>query len=290
MQKIQRQISLSEPSKVAVFVGLAALIGVAFWAALTAYPCSFGGACSTLHSAIQNGTADSPWRYRILLGVIPGTTLAFAVVHGVALAMLYSALYFYTRSFTPILLITAAIPPMFNASWGWVGLMTIVEATTWIVLLLLIKRRRDKLLLLIVLTFFAALNRETAVFLSVLYFLVTQKVAPSAIMLGVSLVVFAGLRLMLGAAPDSVPIADAWRLNTAGGWNTVNAVINLTLLAPVMLFGLMHRGAKVVRRALWIAVFYLPMVVIFGLWNETRLLLPLLALVSLRINTGYSNE
>lgn len=275
-------------SKAALLIGLATLIGVGLWAALTAYPCSVRSECLTLHQAIQSGTASSPWRYRVLLGTLPGHEIAFAAAHGAALATLYALLYSYTRSVVPILLVAGIIPSMFAASWGWVGVMTIVEAATWAALLLLARRRERNWVraALIGLVVFAALNRETAVFLGVLWLLLTREWRMSAVMVALAAAVFVGLRLTLGAAPDSVPIADAWRLNTAGGWHTQNAIVNLSLVIPALLFALAHRGDMLTRRAVWIAVLYIPVAAIFGLWNETRLLLPVLAVCALRIQHG----
>lgn len=270
-------------------VGLA-LVGALMWARLTAVPCSTGE-CWELHQAMHEGTALSPWRYRVLLTIVPSQSASlaqtgFGILHFAAFAVLYALLSAYSRSAAPALFVAAVVPTMLAAPWGWVGAMTVLETASWVGLLILARERerwRWARSAALALALAAALNRETAVFLAALWLLVTREWGWAAAIGAITAGVFVGLRLLLGTAADSVPIADAWRMNTGGGWHTQNAILNLGVLVPFFAYALMQRGDETARRGVWVGAVYLPVVAIFGLWNETRLLLPLLAVAALRL-------
>ena len=133
----------------------------------------------------------------------------------------------------------------------------------------------------------SALNRETAVLLPLAY--ATTQLARwrtpgywlrGVLFGGVWAVVFIGLRLTLGSAPDDVPIAEAWRWNTSGTWHTVEAVFKNLFFLPIWLLYLnqLRAAPPFLKRLVPVALVYLGLFLLFAFWNEVRLLLPLLIL------------
>lgn len=86
--------------------------------------------------------------------------------------------------------------------------------------------------------------------------------------------------MQLGPAPDQITVAQVFAANTSSVWHMTNAIINLGVTVPVWIAVVMGwKGAPARLKALaLVGVPYAGLYAVFGLWNETRLLLPLFLL------------
>lgn len=260
--------------------------------------------CSAEHLYILDHTATSPIRYRVLSAYMVEPFAgdhslleigrAYFIGHLVFFPVMMLALYAWLRvwlresdSLAGVLLVAALMPVMLQV-WG-LSLYTVVEVVILCVgLLLLVRKPPGWALALALLVVVGALNRETAVLLP-LAFATTQfrrlpmksYLALLAAFGGLFALVFGGLRLVLGPAPDSVPVALAWALNTGGEWWTYEAISKNLFFIPIWLcYALAFRRAdSFLKRLLPVALVYLVLFLIFALWNEVRLHLPLLVLM-----------
>lgn len=97
----------------------------------------------------------------------------------------------------------------------------------------------------------------------------------------VAVMVYSAVRLAVGDAPNHYAPASVWALNTTPQW-LFSAAIYIVPLLFLVAAALYHwRGADVSLRRLVMVVccVYLPAWAVFGIWRETRLLMPLLILV-----------
>ena len=263
-----------------------------------------------LHQQIIDGTADSPYRYRVLVPKILNLFIdrdVAGVVDGRSFDRVYFFFFLVFVSLSLFLIAIAAetftnrhaarISPLFLAVAFPYGLRdhgfqpwSILEVFL-ISLAVLLVVRRDSYWSLAALCFVATLNRETAfvipgiVFAKVLFeFLQTKRVQWSRVFCFVvlSLVWFftyAGLRFDLGKAKpvDMSLINDLnygpGRLGIALENIAVLALPILTLVLKNTLTNLFVR--KMLISLLPVLTLYLISVFQFGVWSEVRLLLPL---------------
>lgn len=259
--------------------------------------------CGSIHRGIIAGTADSPYRYRLLSAWIvqpfagDGSDLAIAQSYILAYFLFVPAMmlavYVWMRCWVKevlallsIILLAAYFPLMYEV-WG-ISLYSVLEIIFLCVGLLILRAKpRYWTVSFFLIVILATLNRETAVLLPLIFALTeidSWRRSSYWLRLGAFgcawLIVFAGLRLILGAAPNDVSIATAWQLNTAGGWWSWKAMLKNLFFLPIWIsYGLQIRRAPIfLQRLIPACLVYLVLFVVFGFWEEVRLLLPLLIL------------
>jgi hypothetical protein len=149
------------------------------------------------------------------------------------------------------------------------GLLAIAHGRTYIVL---------------VLTVIASLNRETGVLVPVALVIdAAARKSPRDIAIGavgilLSVAVFFWLRETFGYAASVLTVAEIWH------WNKIpeafrGAVQNVVLFLGgagwLLAAGGAVRAPRFVKRTFWLGLFYLPLYLVFGIWLEVRLLMPL---------------
>lgn len=255
--------------------------------------------CVDWHRAIIAGTADSPHRYRILAPFLvetlfvptTGVLIGYVAAHALTFPVLLVMLFRYWRQWVSVtaalvgVVVVVAYSPIMFGVYG-ISLATPLEAI-WLCLgLLWLLDGRDGLpfaLLVIV----GTLTRETAILLPLAYAALhlTEWRKPRIALKAAGYfaawaAVFVGLRLALGPAPHQITVAQVFAANFGGGWNTTEAILNNLFLVPIWALALVGvRGAPVtVKRLALIGLPYAGLLAVFALWNETRLLLPLMVL------------
>lgn len=285
------------------------LLLFSFAAATNAYDYSFLIGDNTrafrmgLHRDIVDLSAGHPYAYRILVPALLDPVIAvaerfmppadafgrvYAVYHLAALTWLlwtsfrYFAVWFgQDRALAGALLVAATLRIALRhheyQPWSLLEPSFVAMALLW-----MIERRHVALAILIAI---ASLNRETAVFIVFLYFVTSVRDRHSAFWgaayAAIWLSVFVGLRWWVAAPPAELPLADLWRTNITPEQLGLTAVNVTLLLGPLLLLaplGYVHAPAFVRRSAL-VAGPYLATIVVFGLWWEVRLLMPLYPVV-----------
>ena len=269
-----------------------------------------------LHNQIIDGTAGSPYLYRVLvpffcalvtrlLSAFMLPSRAFLVAYGIydfaAIAFLLGTLFAYMRrwfswelSLIGVLFVAGTLPVALADHYfqPW----SILEVGLFAAGLLAIVRERHLVLALIVLL--SALNKETAVLIP-LAFLVTgfganaggARVGPLGIeparvarfvgYVALWLAVFVGLRLLRGNAPQIHTIREILAMNTS------SYKLTMTVLRGGLLFGFfwvfaalgLSRAPGFLRKTALVVPFYIATVIIWGIWAEVRLLMPLYAIL-----------
>lgn len=267
-----------------------------------------------LHKQILQGTAESPYRYRVLVpfigealarslsAVLPGDRaflLAYALYDFAAIFLLLGVLHRYLRAWfsneqalVGVLFAAATMPVALRDHYfqPW----SILEAGLFAAGLLCIRDRRYRLLALVVAL--ASLNRETAIFVP-LAFLFTAVGArgedktshPSsgkaALLFGGYVAIWAaaffGLRAILGDAPRVVTVEEILSRNT------IPPAIFRSVVHLVLVFGAFwifavagfRRAPEFVKRTALVAPPYLAAAAVWGIWYEVRVLMPLYAIV-----------
>jgi hypothetical protein len=254
------------------------------------------------HVQILSGVAAAPFRYRVLVPfsvepVIRGLLafqpyrraflLAYAFYDAVVFLLLTTTLYVYVRlyfsrteSLVGILFAAATMPVALRDHFfqPWSPLETVFFSLG----LLLNHQRRYGLLGVIVVL--AALNRETALFLIIALWFTRpgsqrslRTWAVSSVYLLLWLAIFFGLRWVRGATRDAITVADLWAANTASN-SIVRALVNTALFGGAFwafaILGLRY-APPYVRKSAYVVPFYVASVMLFGVWFEVRLLMPL---------------
>ena len=284
-----------------------------------------------IHDSIIDRTALSPYRYRLLapwlaeiahrpllasLEKPEALSLTYATFNGIVITFGMLCIFGYLRIwYQPIpalagCLYVAALIPLamadhFFQPWSWLqfGLFPLA--------ILLIHRQKWILLGLVI--FVGSVNRETGLFLALLYpaccFRPRQGAAeglspwqrwqPAVLAAGylaIWAVVFLGLRIALGHEPHMRSIAGFWELNV-DNHHVRDTILHMFLFfsGPVILaiFGV-RNAPKLAIRALWIVPPYLAAFAIFSVWSEVRVLLPiqimLLPLALAALTTPVTNS
>jgi hypothetical protein len=254
------------------------------------------------HQAIITLSIGSPWRYRVLTeygsALIAPTPGAYAVVSLIGHLILFALLYRLTAQYLGGVwgwagagVIAALMPPMLRHWQGY--LWTPLEAVWLLAALLLLERGRPAIGRYALLVLLAALTRETGVLLVAVYaarrwpFLrVNREWAALAFYAGLWLLVYAGLRLVLGDAPHTVGGIAGTLIANLG--NLQYAVLQNALFLPLLVAGLLGalHGDGDARRLALVVLAYAGTIALWGQWHEVRLWLPVLPLL-LRL-TGLS--
>ncbi len=267
-----------------------------------------------LHGQILRGTAESPYRYRVLVpfigealtralgAVLPGDRaflLAYALYDLAAILFLLGVLHRYLRAWFSneqvligVLFAAATMPVALRDHYfqPW----SLLEAGLFTAGLLCIYRRRLWTLASIVAL--ASFNRETAVFIPLAFLFahasiggtgesgrmpVRQTMLLFAGYCAIWAVIFFGLRAFLDGAQPVITLPEVFSRNTAP------AVILRAIMRAGLLFGAFWVFAAVgfrhapgfVKRIALLAPLYLAAVLVWGMWHEVRLLMPLYAIV-----------
>lgn len=278
-----------------------------------------------LHNQIIVGIAPSPYRYRILVPIAGEfLTKALSVVFPIKAAFLLSyAVYDLLAIFFLLVILFFWLRTWFNREQALIGVLfvagtmpialqdhyfqpwSLLEAGLFSAALLAIHRKRYWLLALFVAL--ASLNRETAVFIP-LAFLVTidmksllnarsrNEWKPILIFSGLFLIwaaIFLGLRYFRGSASHIETIEGLLAQNTTRGslfYTFVNGSLFLGGLWAFAFLGFRYAPSFIKRGALIIPL-YLVTVMVWGVWKEVRLLMPLYPiLVPLGLSFLYPQE
>ena len=251
---------------------------------------------------IVRGSADSPYRYRILVphliqGLsllvhpdgVTGLAAAWFAYWLLAYQLLFLAVYRVLRiwfspflSLVGILIMSVSVQVTIDGTFQpW----TVLEAGLYALALLAIYYQKKWILLVILVA--ATLNRETGCFI-VLFFFVQQvrlrwpfMSRQNWIWTAVYAVawtgIYGGLRLWLGNAQTSTSIAEAFA-NNISIFHLASFGMRAGLFLGVYWFFVYKGWATApgfIRRA-WLAVpVYLAFIFVFGVWREVRLLMPL---------------
>lgn len=262
-----------------------------------------------LHSQIIAGTALSPYRYRILVpfaaeffikalstvvSVKAAFFLSYAAYDLVAIFFLLTILFFWLRtwfnreqSLIGVLFVAGTMPIALQDHYfhPW----SLLETGLFVAALLAIHRKRYWLLSFLVAL--ASLNRETAVFIPLAFFLTIDKksffntrskndwklVLLFGQLLLIWAIVFWGLRYSLGSAPHVETIAGLLAGNIPK-IRLFHAFVKGSLfLGGLWVFALLgfRYAPRFIKRVALIVPFYLITVIIWGRWTEVRLLMPL---------------
>jgi hypothetical protein len=259
--------------------------------------------CALWHREMMAHINDSPYRYRVLspyltqMVVFGDSDLAIVRAHGIAhllgFPIMFLLLYRWLRVWLDIpaamigILTVGGLLTLMVRIWG-TALYSVLEIVFLCIgLLLLHSRGRGWQAAFALLVAFAALNRETAILLPVAYFALDfprlrerSYWLYGLLLVAIWAVIFGGLRLTLGTAPDALTIAETWAFNAGRGWAGLVALFPHVFFLPIWVLYLVNfrRAPVFLRRLSPVIPFYVALVLVFASWREVRLLLPLLVL------------
>lgn len=268
-----------------------------------------------LHAEILEGTAPSPYRYRVLIPLVAEGLFrvsrtfvdpksAFLAAYGLldllCITALLILLYRYLRMWfdtTPalvaVLFVGGTMPVTFQDHYfqPW----SLLEPVLFTAGLMAVYFNRY--LLLLGLTLVAALNRETAIYIPLMYlvyrgFAEAQRGRREVLLLtGSCIIVLAGLRFFLGYASHVITFQEALITSVKKiGSTIVNWVVFLGIFWLFVYRGVAY-APPFVRRMAWIVPLYVPAMLLGGIWYETRLLMPLYPfLVPLALSYLYASR
>jgi hypothetical protein len=242
-------------------------------------------------NSIFDGTAQYPFIYRVLTPVIlktlGGSIFSIAVFHLLARVCLLGLLYMWVERWNGNALASIGIMSVVFSIMSYTWYESYYSLTEGVILLsgwlLLVSNRLTKIHYVAfgVLVVLGSLNRETTGFILVLSWVVlyAKQYKLTAVYVALGVGVFVLLRWYI-AAPSTFGVMDVlswnmtgWRLNGAIGYNAV--------LLPLWL-GIVLHGRDMptaYKRLLLLAVPYVVLFVVFGVWQEIRLLIPVVLLV-----------
>lgn len=279
-------------------------------AGVSAYDWSFRVSDNTkqvrfdVHAAILNHSATAPERFRVLVPFVmevpiqamarftpyeKGFGRVFAVFYLVAIAgLLYSqyaylTLYFHEEHALVGALIAATTLPITLRNTYYAP-FSLLEPTFFALALIWIHQSQHVRLAALLVV--ATLNRETAIFIVLLY-VVASPLDRSHLQraLGYFLIwatLFVGLRYAYGPAERYWDLATIWQGNTIDRDQVVIAMTNVALLfGALWVFAVLgvRRAPAFVRRTALVLPVYLITVLVWGIWVEVRLLQPLYPIV-----------
>lgn len=284
------------------------------------------------HNEVVDGTALSPYRYRVLVPVVgqvfiraftgilsseaifplsyplyaphmqAGTQaakitqvaflLAYAIYDLLAVFFLLATLLIWLRQWFSKE--QALIGVLFIAASMSIALQdhdfqpwSLLEAGLLTASLIAIHQKRDGLVA--VLVALASLNRETAVFIPLAFLLIRfdasglrakldwRPILMAAGLLAIWAAIFGGLRYFRGDAPHMATLEQILARNLTRPclfYTVINTGLFLGGFWVFALLGLKY-APHPVRRAVWIVPPYLITIILWGVWHEVRLLMPL---------------
>jgi hypothetical protein len=270
-----------------------------------------------LHHDILSGNAQSPYRYRVLVPIITeglslilsiftspsnALKLAYHVYFYTSVFTMFTLLFYYTKLFFPKLI--SLIGVLFVASTVGIALQdhyyqpwTFLEVIFLILGLILIYKKKYVALVFCILI--ATLNRETAILIPLLFFFTNcnfknifsqkKEIFITALFFMIWFLVYGGLRLYLGEDTRSITITEIWNVNM----NHIEDAITNNLLFFGIFWIFMIKGIKhvdnFIKRSILVVPFYLVLILVYGIWFEVRLLIPLYPIL-LPLGLAYFNE
>lgn len=278
----------------------------AAWLNWIVTPSGCTGVCAFLFRGIVDGTADSPYRYRILttffmdaIGNHPRSdgeiAITYAVAHLILMPLVITSYYLALRrwlaplsAIAGVILYVALLPAMYRIYS--IGVYTPVELG--LLSLALWWRRPDwRYAALVVL---ASLNRETGVLLVLTFAAIhlprwrERRIQVwTLIFAALWAACFVGLRLWRGPAPDLVTIAEIWEGNT-NSWQVPDAITNHFFFLPLYFavpIAWRKLPPEVKRLFIGVALPYLGLTAVFGSWNEIRLIMPIMPFLTVAFFT-----
>jgi hypothetical protein len=256
------------------------------------------------HRQIVARTATAPERYRVLApyllegpiraigGAMPyedAVHRVYAAFYFLALAAILATLFWYLtfwfraeQALVGALLVAATMPiALRHHAYAPYSLLEPGFVATALVLML-----QERRVLLAVLVAVATANRETAIFLVLLYVATmrwSRRDASFALAyFAIWAAVFVGVRTLAGGAARYWDLATVWYGNTHSVENMVTTAVNVSrCLGFFWMFAALgfRRAPWFIKRSAAVTPFYCVTVAIWGLWWEVRLLMPLYPLV-----------
>ena len=266
-----------------------------------------------LHNQIIAGTASSPYRYRLLvpylveglnkvlslfLPIKDAFLQSYKVYDLLAIFFLLAMLYYWLKTWftneqalVGVLFVAATMPIAlqnhFFQPWSF------LEAGIFSAALLAIHKKRYWILTFLVIC--ASLNRETGVFIPFIFFLTIDikiifntksKVAWKPILLfgGLLLtwaVVFLGLRYFRGNISPIANIAELFARNTTRANLSVTLENGSLFLGGLWVFACLgyQYAPPLLKKVALIIPFYLFTILLWGVWYEVRLLMPMYPII-----------
>lgn len=272
-----------------------------------------------LHHDIITGTAAAPFRYRILVPVVieplyqalslvlPAKTsflLVYAVFDLAAIFFLLASLFSWLRTWFDRQ--QALVGALFAAGTMPIALQdhyyapwSLLDAGLFTMAMLAIHGRRHWLVTVLLLI--SALNRETAVLIPLAYLATidhTDAVGRRKTWLlfggwvSIWAAVFLGLRYVLGPAP-SIELASVFAFNISRTGFLLALLNGSLFLGGFWLFALLgfRHAPRPIQRLTWIIPVYLAVILVWGVWYEVRLLMPMYPiLLGLGLSFLYRRE
>jgi len=270
-----------------------------------------------VHNAIIEGEIQSPYRYRILtpyamepsINLLENLTseknafLASYGAHGflmISLFLIILARYLKNwfcdnQVLIGVLFVASVLAlPLTNPVFQPWGLTETVFFT--LSLLLMLWKRYVPLGIVLV---FAALNKETSIVIPITFLLVNLDIASFhskeslkkvqtwrpfilfAIYMAIWAAVYFLLRALLGDAEHVHTLEWLWHVNTQRN-TLIHAAVNVSLfMGAFWIFAILgvKKSPQFIRRAALVTLVYIPAVMLYGVWYEVRLLMPLYPLI-----------
>lgn len=262
-----------------------------------------------LHNQIIAGTAPSPYQYRVLVPFATQIVQSifaflsperaflityflydfFAISFSLIAVFLYLNIWFTNEQALIGTLLMAAVMPV-NFYYHYYQPWSLIETGFFALGLYLIFY--SKFTSLAVLTFFAALNRETAVFIPLLYFLTvvrnylkkvttyqsfTKQLLQGTLLMFIWFGIFFGLRILFGPTEHIVDMNELLHRNLATNNFVKSAGLIFIFLGPFWFLTI--RGyitaPDFIKTTAWILPLYLITIMLWGVWYETRVLMPM---------------
>jgi len=252
--------------------------------------------CAALHNSVLDGTALAPYRWRVLSAWLAeafvlidnpvAVQFAYAIAHVFVFPLAMLMTYRWLRMVAPAVfafaacLLLAWLMTLGMKPYG-ISLYSAVELVLvgWGLSLLPNDHWRARLTLAGI-VLLGALNRETTALVLVAAYgawllprwrerrVQAWGVLYAALFVGV----YGALRLALGDAPLVNSLDHLWTYNT-DGLRLSDALVRNALIAPIWLLGIAgwRVASPELRRLALVLLVYLPPMILFGIWSETRL-------------------
>lgn len=261
-----------------------------------------------IHRSVFNRTATEPDRYRVLAPLVVEGVIrtlrpsrpydaafdrVYAIFYIVAMSAMLWSIFAYVRvwfsdeqALIAVLLVASTL--RITIRQHNYAPASYLEPTFFALALLLILR--DRRVLLGSLIAMATLNRETAIFIVLLFAatqpLTSRNIRTSLLYAAIWATIFVGVRYLLGSGERYWDLERIWRTNISQPGLTL---YNLTaFLGVIWIFAIagLGRAPAFVRRTALVVPAYLAVVAVWGIWWEVRLLMPMLPIV-LTLSLSY---